>query len=159
YRVRRASWLAGEPAQHQRSRAVPAAVQVEPRCGANVVRGAAGGCRDARRVTQSCRAGKAKRAHYAKASSEGGGHGANADPAKSHSIPCDDLALAAEVIRSIEQCADPAAHQKSRPAEADRVAAAAPGCGLAPLVLQLRQREQLAPHLPGLGDFLGIGAD
>ena len=46
-RVRRASGLADPAARHQRSRAVPADFQIQPRCGAVAVCGTAGGCGDA----------------------------------------------------------------------------------------------------------------
>ena len=46
-RFRRASRLADPAAGHRRSRAVPACVQIQPRCGAVAVRGIAGRCGDA----------------------------------------------------------------------------------------------------------------
>ena len=53
-RVRRASRLADPATRHRRSRAVPADVQIQPRCGAVAVRGIAGRCGDA----LICRVGK-----------------------------------------------------------------------------------------------------
>ena len=53
-RLRRASRLADPAIGHQRSRAVPADLQVQPRCGAVVVRGTSGGRGDAgQRVKRS----------------------------------------------------------------------------------------------------------
>src|SRR3954447_18525962 len=88
-----------------------------------------------------------------------GGH-ASALPTLQDSIPCDDLALALVDIRRVEQVTGATAHQEFRAAGADRVVAAAADGRLARLVFrQLWQREDLAPHLPGRIDLLGIGTD
>ena len=72
-----------------------------------------------------------------------------------NSIPRDDLALALMNVGRVEQVAGAAAHQKFRPAGADRVVAAAARRGFARLVFrQLRKREDLAPHLPGGREFV-----
>jgi len=59
----------------------------------------------------------------------------------------------------IGQVTAPAAHQEFRAAGADRVVAAAAGGRFAVVVFrQQRQREDVAPHLPGGGDLLVVGA-
>src|SRR5579871_4896194 len=70
-------------------------------------------------------------------------------PYEAKSIPGDDLAFAAIDVCVVQQRTGAPPHQEFRPAKTDRVAAPAPWRGLAGLVLQLRQREDIAPHLPG----------
>ena len=75
-------------------------------------------------------------------------------------VPRDDLALALMDIGWIDQIAGASPHQEFRTPGPDRVVTPAPRRGLACLVfLYLRKREDLAPHLPGGGDFLAVGAD
>src|SRR6202035_3810018 len=76
------------------------------------------------------------------------------------SIPRDDLALALMQVGRIEQVAGAAAHQEFRASGADRVVTAAPHRGLGGLGFrQSRQREDIAPNLPGRCDLFGIGTD
>ena len=162
-RVRRASGLADPAARHQRSRAVPADLQVQPRCRAAAVCGIAGGCGDA--LKRSC-VGWAKahlrRAHHLSESIAATNWWARfALPTlQNQLIPRDDLAFALVKVRRVEQVAGAAAHQEFRAAGADRVVAATARGRFARLVFrQLRKREDLAPHLPGRGDLLGVGTD
>ena len=74
--------------------------------------------------------------------------------------PRDDLALALMDVRRVEQIAAAPPHQEFRPPRADRVAPAPARRRFARLVLrQLRQREDLAPHLPGGRDLVRVGTD
>src|SRR6185312_4686859 len=76
------------------------------------------------------------------------------------SIPRDDFALVAMDGLAVGEIAEPAARQKLRPAATDRAMAAASDGRFAVVgFAQQRQCEDVAPHLPGGGDFLVIGAD
>src|ERR1700738_4632432 len=76
----------------------------------------------------------------------------------SRSIPCDDLAFTLMQIRRVEQIAAASPHQKFRTPGADRVVAPAPERGPARFIFrQLWKREDLAPHLPGGCDLVGVG--
>src|SRR5262252_869981 len=58
-----------------------------------------------------------------------------------------------------ERIAGAAVHQKARPAPADRVLPATTRAGLTAIaILELRQREDLAPALPGGGDLVAVCA-
>ena len=63
-------------------------------------------------------------------------------------------------LRGVEQIAAAAPGQEFRASAADRVVPSPPRGRLACLVLrQWRQREHVAPHLPGLHDLVEVGTD
>ena len=71
-------------------------------------------------------------------------------------IPRDDLVFVAMNAGAVERVAAAAAHQEFRAAMADGIVPAAARRGLAGVVVELRQRERVAPQLPRLVD--GVGA-
>ena len=74
------------------------------------------------------------------------------------SIPCDDLALALVDVRGIEQIAAAPPYQEFRTPRPDRVVTPAALRRFGRLVFrQLRQREDVAPHLPGGRDLIAVG--
>jgi hypothetical protein len=75
-----------------------------------------------------------------------------------YSTSRDDLALAAMDVGRVGRATGTPAHEKLRPARADRVVAAAARGGLARFVFrQAREVENVAPGLPCRLDLVGIG--
>src|SRR5260370_3455261 len=138
---------------------MPADLQIQPRCRAAAVCGIAGRCRDAGEFVGWAKA-HLRRAHHLSASRLYWWARCALPTLRDRgSIPRDDLALTLVNIRRVEQVAAAAPHQKFRTPRADCVVAPAPDRGFARLVFrQLRQLEDIAPHLPGGGDLVAVGA-
>ena len=148
-RVRRASGLADCPAGYFGSGALPARFQIQPRCRPAAV------CRDCwpMRCCGPVRQSSSEVCAKQCALRDRGRNGWQWISVN----PGDDLAFAVVKVRRIEQIAAAPPHQEFRTPRPDRVVTPAPLRRFGHLVFrQLRQPEDVAPHLPGRRDLVAI---